>query len=188
MFDPILVAPFVPNGATVDLVNRTRLPVRPLEQLPTERDRFAVGGRFNKRLSNATFRLDQRFYVDSWGLKASSTDTRYMVDLSRHLRVWPHFRIHAQSEVNFYQRAYSAVLDPNGDTVVPTYRTGDRELSPLITATAGGGIRLGLGEPEGAAKYGITFVGDVMYTRYLKALYVTARTAVYGAVGFDVEF
>ncbi|MBS2014661.1 MAG: DUF3570 domain-containing protein [Deltaproteobacteria bacterium] len=188
MFDPDLVAPFVPNGATVDLVNRTRLPVRPLEQLPTERDRFAVGARFNKRLNNATLRLEQRFYIDTWGIKATSTDSRYMVDLSRHLRVWPHLRVHAQTGANFFRLAYSALLDPNGGLTLPLYRTGDRELAPLITATAGGGIRIGLGEPEGEVKYGITLVGDVMYTRYLKALYVTARTAVYGSVGFDVEF
>ncbi|MBX3206378.1 MAG: DUF3570 domain-containing protein [Labilithrix sp.] len=188
MFDPDLIAPFVPNGATVDLVNRTRLPVKPLEQLPTERDRFAVGARYNKRLQNATLRLDQRFYVDTWGMKASSTDSRYMVDLSRHLRVWPHLRLHAQTDTNFYNLAYSAILDPAGQIVVPLYRTGDRELSPLITATAGGGVRLGLGEPEGEIKYGLTLVGDVMYTRFLKALYVTTRTAVYGSVGFDVEF
>lgn len=188
MFDPELVAPFVPNGATVDLVNRSRLPIRPLEQLPTERDRFAVGARFNKRLNNATLRLEQRFYMDTWGLKATSTDSRYMVDLSRHLRVWPHLRFHGQTGVNFYQLAYSAILEPNGGLVVPLYRTGDRELAPLITATAGGGVRIGLGEPEGEVRYGITIVGDVMYTRYLKALYVTARTAVYGSVGFDVEF
>lgn len=188
MFDPDTVAPFVPNGATVDLVNRTRLPVRPLEQLPTERDRFAMGARFNKRLNNATLRLEQRFYYDTWGLKATSTDARYMVDLSRHLRVWPHLRAHAQSGVNFFQLAYSAVLDPNGGITLPLYRTGDRELAPLLTGTGGGGVRIGLGEPEGEVKYGITLVGDVMYTRYLKSLYVTTRTAVYGSVGFDVEF
>jgi hypothetical protein len=45
-----------------------------------------------------------------------------------------------------------------------------------------------LGEPEGAIKYGITFVGDVMYTRFLNSIYITSRTAVYGSVGFDVEF
>jgi hypothetical protein len=188
MFDPDTVAPFVPNGATVDLVNRTRLPVRPLEQLPTERDRFAVGARFNKRLNNATLRLEQRFYHDSWNLNATSTDARYMVDLSRHLRVWPHARIHGQTGVNFFQLAYSAALDPNGGITLPLYRTGDRELAPLITGTGGGGLRIGLGEPEGEIKYGITIVGDVMYTRYLKALYVTTRTAVYGSVGFDMEF
>lgn len=193
MFDPVDVAPFVPKGAIVDLVNRTRLPVRPLEQLPTERDRFAVGARYIKRMSNATLRIEQRFYADTWGLKASSTDARHMVDLSRHLRVWPHLRLHGQTGVNFYQLAYSAILDPPtgptpGTIIVPTYRTGDRELSPLITATAGGGVRLGLGEPEGEVRYGITLVGDVMYTRYLNSLYVTTRTAVYGALGFDVEF
>ncbi len=188
MFDPDTVAPFVPNGATVDLVNRTRLPVRPLEQLPTERDRYAIGGRFNKRLNNATLRLEQRFYYDTWGIKATSTDARYMVDLSRHLRVWPHLRAHAQTGVNFFQLAYSALLDPNGGITLPLYRTGDRELAPLLTGTGGGGVRIGLGEPEGEVKYGITLVGDVMYTRYLKSLYVTTRTAVYGSVGFDVEF
>jgi tetratricopeptide (TPR) repeat protein len=189
MFDPAFVAPYVPNGATVDLVNRTRLPIKPLEQLPTERDRFAIGARFNKRIANATFRFEQRFYVDTWAMKASSSDIRHMVDLSRHLRVWPHLRLHAQTDTNFYNLAYTALIDPpTGQMTVPLYRTGDRELSPLITATAGGGIRVGLGEPEGEIKYGITLVGDVMYTRFLKALYVNSRTAVYGSVGFDVEF
>lgn len=187
-FDPDIIAPFVPTGATVDLVNRTRLPVKPLEQLPTERDRYAVGARYNKRMGNATLRLEERIYYDTWDMKASSTDGRYMVDLSRHLRVWPHLRIHWQTDTNFYSLAYTANLDPSGQIIVPLYRTGDRELSPLITATAGGGVRLGLGEPEGEVKYGITLVGDVMYTRYLKSLYVTTRTAVYGSVGFDVEF
>lgn len=188
MFDPVHVAPFVPVGATVDLVNRTRLPVKPLEQLPTVRDRFAVGARYNKRLRNATLRLDQRFYLDTWGMKASSTDARYLIDVSRRLRVWPHLRLHAQTDTTFYNLAYTAVLNPNGQLVLPLYRTSDRELSPLITATAGGGVRLSLGEPEGELKYGITFVGDVMYTRFLNALYVTSRTAAYGSIGFDVEF
>ncbi len=188
MFDKGNVGPFVPAGATVDLVNRTRLPIKPLEQLPTERDRFAIGARYNKRLGNATFRLEQRFYYDTWGMKASSTDTRYMVDLSRHLRVWPHLRFHGQTDTSFYRLAYEAVLDPSGQVILPLFRTGDRELSPLITLTAGGGARLALGEPEGTVRYALTFVGDVMYTRYLKALYVTTRTAVYGSVGFDVEF
>jgi tetratricopeptide (TPR) repeat protein len=187
-FDADNVAPFVPVGATVDLVNRTRLPVKPLEQLPTERDRIAIGGRFNKRLQNATFRIEQRLYIDTWGMKASSTDSRYMVDLSRHLRVWPHGRLHVQTDTNFYSRAYTAALGGDGQTVVPLYRTGDRELSPLITGTAGGGARLGIGEPEGDIKLGITATADVMYTRFLNSLYITTRTAVYGSVGFDVEF
>lgn len=189
MFDPVSDAPNVKPGMKIGEVNSTRLPVKPLEQLPTERDRFAIGGRFNKRVrENATLRLEQRFYVDTWGMKASSTDSRYMVDLTRHLRVWPHVRLHAQTDTNFYRLAYTAALDAGGQLVVPLYRTGDRELSPLLTGTVGGGVRIGLGAPEGEVRYGLTLVGDVMYTRYLNSLYVTDRTAVYGSFGIDVEF
>ena len=189
MFDPDTVAPFVPKGATIDLVNRVRSPIKPLEQLPTKRDRYAIGARFNRRMNtSSTLRLDERLYIDTWGLKATSTDARYMVDLSRHLRVWPHLRYHMQTGVNFYQLAYPALLDANGGVILPLYRTGDRELSPLITATVGAGTRIALGETEGDIKYGITLVGDVMYTRFLNALYVTTRTAIYGSLGFDVEF
>src|SRR5262249_32876666 len=135
-----------------------------------------------------TLRLEERVYHDTWDLNASSTDFRYMMDLSRHLRVWPHGRFHIQSGTNFYQLAYGATIDPRGEVLLPTYRTGDRELSPLFTATGGGGARIALGEPEGEVKYGVTVVGDVMYTRYLNSLYVRSRTAIYGSIAFDVEF
>jgi hypothetical protein len=71
---------------------------------------------------------------------------------------------------------------------VPLYRTTDRELSPLVTVTGGGGARIGLGSPEAKTQLGLNISGDVMYTRYFNALYITFRTAVYGAVGIDAEF
>jgi hypothetical protein len=147
-----------------------------------------VGARYNKRLGNGTFRIDERLYYDTWGTKASTTDSRYMVDLSKHLRVWPHLRLNLQSAASsFYQLAYSAVRDQQG-ILVPLFRTGDRELAPMVTVTAGGGTRIGLGAPEGEVQYGITIVGDVMYSRFFNSLFVTTRTGVYGTVAFDVEF
>ena len=188
LFDPVTVAPFVPKGAVIDLVNRVRLPPRPLEQLPTERDRYAVGGRYNKRIGgNGTLRIEERLYFDTWQTKATSTDSRYMLDLGKRLRIWPHVRVHAQTGANFYQLAYSAHFDQNGALVLPTYRSGDRELAPLITITGGGGARISLGNPEGDIQYGINFSGDVMYTQFLQSLFVTARTGVYGTIAFDVE-
>ncbi|HQY60388.1 MAG: DUF3570 domain-containing protein [Myxococcales bacterium] len=189
-FDPVTVAPFVPNGATIDLVNKYRQPIRPLEQLPTERDRYAFGARLNKRIGNATLRLEQRFYFDTWLTKASTTDMRYMVDLTRRLRLWPHLRFHAQTAANFYQLAYPALADPGGitPTTLFTYRSNDRELSPMVSATVGGGLRVALGSLEGDVRYGISFVGDLLYSRYFKALFLTARTGVYGTVAFDAEF
>lgn len=188
-FNPDTVAPFIPNGATIDLVNKFREPLRPLEQLPTERDRYAFGFRLNKRFGNSTLRLEQRFYFDTWLQKATTTDVRYMVDLTRRLRLWPHVRIHAQTASNFYRLAYGS-LSSNTDqlTTVYTYRSSDRELSPMVSGTLGGGVRIALGSLEGDVRYGLSFVGDLLYSRYFKALFLTARTGVYGTVSFDAEF
>ena len=187
MFSPT-IARKIPQGATVDLVNVYRLPLRPLEQLPTERDRYAVGARFIHRMNNATLRVDQRFYFDTWGTKASSTDARYVQDVGKQIRVWPHLRFNAQTAASFYQLAYSAALNQDGSITVPLFRSTDRELSPLLTLTAGGGARFALTSPESPTQIGVTVQGDVMYTRFLNALYVTTRTAVYGTVGLDGEF
>ncbi len=187
MFDPD-TASRVPVGATVDLVNRYRLPMRPLEQLPTERDRYAIGARFAHRFGNATLRIEQRLYDDSWVLMATTTDMRYVMDFGRRLRAWPHLRFNAQTGANFYQLAYSAEIQPNGTIIVPTYRTDDRELSPLVSLTVGPGTRFALTSPEAKTQYGISVQGDVMYTHYLNSLFVSNRTAFYGTVGFDAEF
>ena len=79
MFDPVNVAPYIPVGASVALVNAERLPFKPTEQLPLSRTRFAVGARFAHRFPGATLRLEQRLYSDSWALKATTTDARYVV-------------------------------------------------------------------------------------------------------------
>jgi len=72
--------------------------------------------------------------------------------------------------------------------ILPTYRSDDRELSPLLTFTGGGGTHIALSAPESKTQYGLSIQGDVMYTRYFNALFVTQRTAVYGSLMFDVEF
>jgi hypothetical protein len=41
---------------------------------------------------------------------------------------------------------------------------------------------------DAKTQYGLSIQGDVMYTRYFDALFITQRTAVYGSLGFDVEF
>jgi hypothetical protein len=189
MFDPTLVAPYIQPGASVDEVNRLRLPFRPTEQLPTARDRYALGARFAHRFNGATLRVEQRLYNDSWNLKATTTDGRYVVDLGRHLLLWPHVRFNAQTGANFYQLAYSATLDQNtGQLVVPLYRTTDRELSPLVTLTGGGGGHYLLSAPDAKTQFGVSLQADVMFTKYFDSLFITQRTGIYGTIGFDLEF
>ncbi len=182
------IAPLIPPGASTDLVNRYRLNVRPLEQLPTARDRYAVGLRLNHRFQTTTLRVDQRLYYDSWQVKATTTDVRYVMDLSKRFRLWPHGRLNAQTGANFYKLAYPALVDASSGVTVPLFRTDDRELSPLITFTGGGGLRLALDAPESKTQWGLNLSGDIMYTKYFNALFITFRTAVYGAIGIDAEF
>jgi hypothetical protein len=189
MFDPTNVAPFVPVGADVNLVNRVRLPFRPTEQLPTSRDRYAIGARFAHRFSGATLRIEQRLYTDSWALKATTTDARYVLDVGRRLELWPHARFNAQTGANFYALAYGATTDPQtGQLLIPLYRTTDRELSPLVSLTGGAGAHLLLSPTESKTQYGVSIQADAMYTDYFDSLFIKQRTAVYGTVGFDAEF
>ena len=86
MFDPTTVAPYIPAGASVDLVNRVRLPVRPDRAAPARRATATPSGRASRTASRgATLRIEQRLYTDSWALKATTTDGRYVIDLGRHL-------------------------------------------------------------------------------------------------------
>ncbi len=179
----------VPVGASISSVNQNRLPIRPLEHLPTARDRYSLNGRYLLRVkSRSTLRLEERIYYDTWSVKASTTDVRWMYDVSKSLVVWPHAHLHAQTGASFFQRAYTATLNPDGSIGLPANRTTDRELSPLVSLGVGPGSRLALTPPENKVQIGLSLQADVMYTRYFNALFIKQRMAYYGTVGLDGEF
>ena len=180
-------AALVQRGESIENVNNFRLPVRPREVVPRERDRIAVGARVNHRFNSGTLRLEERVYVDTWGIKASTTDARYLHDLGEYLRVWPHLRYHLQSGASFYQLAYAAIAAA-GDLQIPMYRTTDREWSPMMTISVGGGARIALTSERASTRYALLLGGEVMYSHYFKSLFIKSRTAVYGTLGFEVEF
>ncbi len=184
MFAPD-VASTVPKGASIDFVTANRLPERPLEQLPLSRHRFAFTTRYGHRYDTSTLRLEERIYDDSWGLVASTTDAKWIFYLGRCFAVWPHFRFHDQGEVSFWQRAYASGPAPGLD--LPEYRTGDRELGPLTSITAGGGVKVYIGSDKDPHAWGIALHGDVMYTSFLDDLYLLNRTGIFGAVTLETE-
>jgi hypothetical protein len=175
------VAPGVPQAASIDLVNSLRLPERPLEQLPIARDRYALWGRYLHRFATSTLRLEERLYTDSWSLHASTTDARLLVDRGDRWNWRSHVRIHAQSPVSFWKRAYTLT-----DTGVPALRTGDRELGPLWNVTGGGGLRWRGGKPRPA---GWTIGGDLdlTWTSFLDDLYIGGRVAGIFTLSWEVE-
>ncbi|MBK6517348.1 MAG: DUF3570 domain-containing protein [Polyangiaceae bacterium] len=170
----------VPNGATRHEVNQLRTSVRLAENTPDLRHRYAGSALIAHRWDNATVRVEERLYIDSWMLMATTTDATIPIDLGTIVRIWPHLRFHAQKGVDFWQRAY-VVNETSQGVEAPQLRAGDRELGPMIAATAGGGIRLG------GDHVGLTMSADAIYTRFLDHLFITNRIAGFGALVFDAE-
>jgi hypothetical protein len=186
MFDPSITSR-VPVGASVALVNEFRLPMRPQEQLPLARDRYAIGARFVSHLPFGTLRLEERLYHDTWDQNATTTDVQYIMEFFRRLRAWPHFRFNAQSGANFYRLAYTSLVS-NGSVIIPTYRTTSRELAPSVAGTVGAGARFAINRPEARTQYSVYAQGDILFSDFEDSLFVTHATAFFGTVGFDTEF
>jgi hypothetical protein len=174
----------VPKGASIDYVNAHRTFERPLEQLPLSRKRYAIAADLAHRFETSTIRASERFYFDSWGVKASTTDARWFFDVGTRVRVWPHLRFHGQSSVVFWQRAYVSNASTGWD--LPLYRTGDRELGPLVAFTGGAGAKFFLGSDAHPRFIAISPEIDAIYTSYLDDLYITSRTGILGTLTFEV--
>lgn len=186
LFAPAVAATIQP-GASFATVNESRLPGRISERLPEIRRRAALSARLSRRLSRATFSLGERLYSDDWGLLATTTDLRLLVDVTDRLAVWGHLRGHVQSSVDFWRRAYRAEI--SDDTiVVPVYRSGDRELSALSSATIGGGLRWYLTSKASSVRWSVGLQTDVWFTFFRDALYIRDRRAFLDALDVSVEF
>ena len=174
---------FVPIGASIDTVTSLRLSARALEQLPTTRQRYAVSFRLAHRFSQSTLRLDERAYTDAWGLHASTTDARYILTPKERIEVGPHLRFHAQTAVDFWQRAYT--LRTGFD--FPALRTGDRELGPLVNLTFGGAIRGLFGKKENPRSLIFGLDANVTTTKYLDDIYISQRTSAVIALLMEMD-
>lgn len=177
----------LPAGASVDQVNAVRLPGRIGERDPDARDRYAFTARLAQRLKGSTLVVSERLYGDDWGLKASTTDIRLLFDMSRRVFFWAHVRGHIQSGVSFYERLYLAAPSANG-VVVPRYRTGDRELSPLASGTVGAGIRWFLGGGERHDAWSLLLHSDFTATSFSDALFIKSREALFSALQVEASF
>jgi hypothetical protein len=154
--------------------------------VPLSRQRWALSARAARRFSSSTLRLFERLYIDSWGIKASTTDAELLFDVTDTVRIWPHLRFHAQSGADFWKIAYAAQRDVASNTItIPALRAGDRELGPMLALTFGGGARFTFGEKK---EYGLALKADVIYTRFLEHLYILQRFGYFGATSFEMEF
>jgi hypothetical protein len=183
LFSPS-VAPLIPRAASAALVAADRSQLKPLEQLPLGRERYALTGRLAYRFAASTLRAEERVYLDSWGQPASTTDLRYLADISSRVRLGPHVRFNLQGPVSFWQRAYVTT----GNNEVPALRTGDRELGSLATVTGGGSVRWAVGPRGDVDAWAMNFTLDVAYTNFFDALYIGDRLAALSAFTLERNF
>ena len=179
------VAPTVPNGASVDFVTANRVPERPLEQTPLSKRRLSLTGRIAHRFDGSTLKLEERVYIDTWALFASTTDARWIFDVGKRVGIWPHARFHGQKGVSFWKRAYVSGDAP--DWNLPVFRTGNRELGPLWTATGGGGLYFYLGSSAEPQKTRLSISIDGLYTSFLNDLYITQRSGLISSATLEME-
>jgi hypothetical protein len=181
------VASGIPAGASLALVNDSRLPGRMAESVPQSRNRFALSTRIARRFARSTFVVSGRVYADDWGLFAVTSDAQYIHDIGRGFAVWGHLRGHLQSGVSFWERAYVSSSPLPNALSVPTYRSGDRELSPFGAGTLGAGARWNVGSALRPSSWALSLQADVTATRYLDALYVRSRVAQISILQLEAE-
>jgi hypothetical protein len=161
---------------------------RPLERLPLSRQRFSLTGRLAHRFTASTFRLEERLYVDSWGLLASTSDVHFLLDVTSRFSFDPRLRVHLQDSVDFWRRAYELAPGADGPLSTPDLRTGDRELGPLRSFTGGLGAHCDLSARPGARRWVLSLQADSVLTQYLDALYISRRNAFFFALSLDATF
>jgi hypothetical protein len=185
-FEPDVVND-VPAGASIELVDALRADERPLERLPGRRQRYALTGRLAHRFAGSTLRIEERLYGDSWGLMATTTDTRWLVDIGRRLTIWPRARVHLQGAADFWARADPLRPAASGRLAPPEIRAGDRELGPLATFTGGGGVACDLGRVPGSRAWVLSLSGDAILTRFRDAIYLQQRSALFAALSIEAR-
>jgi hypothetical protein len=180
-------AAMLPRGASPEQVDAVRLAARVDEALPKSRVRAALTARYSRRAHGLSLRGEQRLYTDSWGMLASTTDVRAALDLSRDVELGVSLRFHMQGGVNFWQRAIVAEVD-DSRLALPKYRTGDRELGPLDTLTAGADLRWALAPEYAAVAQAISFRVALQRTHFADALYLTERLSLIAVIVAEGSF
>ncbi len=109
--------------------NRARI-----ENLPSERFKIPLGLRLNSYLSERLIlRTYYRYYWDNWGMNAHTINVELPIKLTRFFAIYPHYRFHTQTAVNYFD-AYKQ------HDLSSLYYTSDYDLSALTSHCAGMGL------------------------------------------------
>jgi len=117
--------------SVVDPATGTPTATQLKEKRPDERDRKDALLNTVYHLTNDVAYASYRYYWDDWGVRSSTFDLKYRVNLGDHAFVQPHVRYYAQNAATFY-RAELLQGEP-----VPAFASSDERLGVLHTVTYG---------------------------------------------------
>lgn len=107
----------------------------PQEHIPDERARWSLTARLNRFLPklHGAAHFSARFYDDTWRVVGGDVELGYSQYLGNSLLLKFHARVYQQSAAKFFKDAFFYETE----STAGEYYTGDRELSPVRTATVG---------------------------------------------------
>jgi hypothetical protein len=112
-------------------------PYKNFDQRPDNRDATVVLVRWNHHFTNrgTTLRSNYRYYSDTYGIKAHTVDTAYVIPVNDNLVVTPSARYYAQKAASFYfdPVAGNPFWSPTGQA----FFSADQRLSAFGAVTAG---------------------------------------------------
>ncbi|MCA9609910.1 MAG: DUF3570 domain-containing protein [Myxococcales bacterium] len=177
LFTPGGLAQAQADGAVIDLSNfdQYRLPGRVSENVPDLRVGHAVGLRLVQWLEplSAALRVDAQLYFDSWEVLAFMTEPTLSIAVGPNVVLAPFARFYVQSGAFFWQRTYQVPTE----SVVPVWRTLNRELSPFYTVT--GGLRFEWRQ----APLMFYVEGSAAYTAWSEFMFLEDKTNLMGLAG-----
>ena len=128
-----------------------------VELLPSERFKIPVGFRLNTHLANfIILKSYYRFYWDSWGMMGSTFRFDLPIKLSNTIRVYPFYRYHTQTGVDYFKEFGQF-------TGQEEFYTADYDLGNISSQKFGLGLTIN-------PLYGIFKVGSIGKKPYFNAL------------------
>lgn len=107
-----------------------------IENLPRERYKIALSGRFNYFINPVVLlRAYARLYTDTWGIKAFTANIEVPLKVSKALSISPFYRLHLQEGTKYYHGYGRAVYEPK------SYYTSDIDLATFSAHRVGAGMR-----------------------------------------------
>ena len=157
-----------------------------IERLPSQRLKVPIGVRWNTHLSEQMIlRTYYRYYWDSWGMDGHTASVELPIKLTRFFSIYPHYRYHTQTAVDYFQGYKNHVSTDE-------FYTSDFDLSALQSHNYGIGISYSKAEGLGKIKmpfrsrpyFSIEAI-DLRYSHYRRSTGLTGNIISLGVkMGF----